>query len=83
MKPFEIFYSIYIDQIKFDSFIGAAGGSKKNSLFYNSENFNVINIGIKATKQITISDGFILPVFASIVFNPRNEIANVVAGISF
>ncbi len=79
---FEISYSANVNELKFDSFIGATGGSKSNSLFYNTENFNVINIGMKITKPLFITDKITIPVFASIIFNPRNEIANVVAGIT-
>ncbi|QQS36807.1 MAG: hypothetical protein IPM56_02270 [Ignavibacteriales bacterium] len=79
---FEISYTANVNEFKVDSFIGAAGGSKSNSLFYNTENFNVINIGMKITKPLFVTGKFTIPVFASVIFNPRNEIANVIAGIT-
>ncbi len=79
---FEIAYTAEVSDITFDSFIGAAGGSKKNSLFYNTENINVINVGLKATKYIKVSDALKLPVFISFIVNPRNEKAYLAAGFS-
>jgi hypothetical protein len=80
---FELNYTTTINEIQVEPFIGAAGGSKENSLFYNTENFNVINIGIKATKSIDVSDEINLPVFVSFIVNPKIEKGFIVAGITF
>lgn len=63
-------------------FIGAAAGSKDNPDYYNTNKFNVINIGLKATKQIKISEDFSLPVYCSYILNPREEISYLVFGLS-
>lgn len=78
---FEAGYSTSVKGIGIDTFIGAAGGSKKNSLYYNSEKFSVINLGLKAYKEIKVSDIKFIT-FVSFIVNPRNDKANFVAGIS-
>jgi hypothetical protein len=45
-------------------------------------NFNLCNLGLSTLKEIKITDSFSLPVSGSIIFNPSNEQAYIVAGIS-
>ncbi len=78
----ELTYNTKINDINFNIFFGASGGSKENSLFYNTENFNVLNIGIKATKDILFSKDVTMPVFVSFIVNPRIEKAYLVAGLT-
>jgi len=80
---FQIDYSVNIAKIPIDFFIGAAGGSKANPDYYGTENFNVINIGVKGTKSIKITDDYSLPVSVSFIINPRTEIAYLVFGLTF
>ena len=79
---FELLYSAIINEIKLDSFLGIAGGSKENSLIYNTENINFINIGIRVTKSLVISEEINIPIFVSFIINPRNEKGYITAGLS-
>jgi hypothetical protein len=45
--------------------------------------FNICNIGLETAREIRISDRFVLPVRAQLVFNPDREQLFVVAGIAF
>lgn len=45
--------------------------------------FNVCNIGLEAAREISITDGLVLPVRAQLVFNPDREQLFVTAGITF
>jgi hypothetical protein len=45
--------------------------------------FEVVNIGLTASKDITITDKFSLPVSGALIWNPQREQYNVVVGISF
>lgn len=74
-------YSTSFEDIGFDFFIGAALGSKENPEYYTTHNFAVINLGIKASKEVYISDKYHLPVFTSVILNPRVEILYLVFGI--
>ncbi|MDR2384389.1 MAG: hypothetical protein LBD80_01815 [Tannerella sp.] len=47
-----------------------------------SDKFNVVNVGIKAGKELKISDSFSLPVFTKISFNPNSEKCWFVFGIT-
>ncbi len=46
------------------------------------EDFSVINIGLKAAKEIKITEKFALPVFGEIMVNPRSEDIFFVFGVS-
>lgn len=67
----------------FEVFCGATAGSEENPAYYGADNFSVINLGIKAVKEIKISDSFDLPVFVSYSLNPKLEQSYMVFGISF
>ena len=53
--------------------------------FYNGDKngFAVSEVGIKATKELKITDSWTLPVFAQAIWNPATEGAYFVAGLSF
>ncbi len=74
----ELNYSTNVSDVNIDFFLG--GG---NHIYTISGKFNLINIGIKASKEIKISDSFSLPVFSSYILNPNTEKDYLVFGIAF
>lgn len=62
---------------KIDFFIGATP-------FDNSygEGFNVVNMGMKVTREFTISEKFSLPVYSKMVVNPQTENIYLVFGVT-
>jgi hypothetical protein len=48
-----------------------------------SSGFNVVNLSIKATKEIKITDSYSLPIFTQVVLNPNTENIFGVFGVSF
>ena len=48
-----------------------------------ADDFSVIHIGLKATKEMKITDSFSLPVSGEIIVNPRYEDIFFVLGVSF
>lgn len=51
--------------------------------FYGDANgFAVTNVGVKASKDIKITDSFSVPVFAGVYANPSNEKAHFVIGFT-
>lgn len=77
---FEVAYSTNVEDVALDLFIGATPGG--DNFYYATDKFNVINMGIKASREIKISDSFSLPIFGSYVLNPNLEIAYFVFGFS-
>jgi hypothetical protein len=61
----------------------AIGLTPWETSFYGANGFSVLNVSLKAAKEIKITDSFALPVFGQVVVNPRTEDAFLVIGISF
>ncbi|MBI3125863.1 MAG: hypothetical protein HYZ10_15815 [Ignavibacteriales bacterium] len=79
---FQAEYTTTVDDFGLSFFAGAAFGSKDTPLYYGTDKFSLINTGIKASKQIKISESFSLPVYCSYTLNPKAEISYMVFGIS-
>jgi uncharacterized protein (TIGR02001 family) len=62
------------------AFIGGGDGWHVNSS--EKSDFQVVNIGIGATKDIKLSDQFALPVFGQVILNPNSEQFMIVMGFS-
>jgi len=48
-----------------------------------SDDFNVMNISLKASKKISITNKFSLPLFVQAIFSPATNDAHLVFGITF
>jgi len=79
---FELGYSTMFKEVGLKLFVGATPGSSTNSIYYGTEKFAVINVGVSASKNIKITDDFSLPIFSSFILNPNQDIAHLVFGIS-
>jgi uncharacterized protein (TIGR02001 family) len=79
---FQIDYPVTVVEVGLNFFIGAAGGSADNPGYYGVESFNVINLGVKATKSIKITEDYSLPVFVTFCMNPNKEITYLVFGMT-
>lgn len=80
---FQIDYPINVAETPLNFFIGAAAGSEENPAYYGTEKFNVINLGVKASRSIKISEDYSLPVSVTFALNPRSEISYLVFGLTF
>jgi hypothetical protein len=80
---FQINYSPTVAEIPLDFFIGAAGGSADNPEYYGTDKFNVINVGIGASKSVKVTDDYSIPVSVTFIINPKAEISYLVFGLSF
>ncbi len=74
-------HSVYIELgysfSMFDIFIGAGSG------IYTTDNqFNVVNMGIRASKKIKITENFRLPVSTTFIMNPQAKAVHLVFGLS-
>lgn len=79
---FQLDYSASVKDINLGFFAGAAAGSKDNPGYYGTDKFNFINVGLKASKSVKITENFSLPVYCSYILNPKSEHAFFVLGIS-
>ena len=79
---FELSYPFNVNNIELLAFVGATTGSKENYIYYETDNFSIINVGIKATKAIKISDEYSIPAFIGVSINPRSENAFIHFGIT-
>lgn len=71
---FEVGYSASL----FDVFVGAGDG------WHTTEgSFQVVNIGIAATKELTLTEQFSLPLSGAVILNPNTEQLHLVFGLSF
>ena len=80
---FQIDYPTTVAEIPLNFFVGASGGSEENPGYYGTETFNVINVGVKATKSVKITEEYSLPVSVTFLINPRAEISYLVFGLTF
>lgn len=80
---FQADYLFSVTDVSFDLFVGAAGGSAENPGYYGVENFNVINIGLKAAKSVKITDDYSLPLSTTFILNPNSNIAYLVFALTF
>jgi len=79
---FQADYSTAVNDINIGMFLGAAAGSKDNPDYYGTDKFNIVNLGIKISKSLKITETFSLPVYCSYILNPSREISFLVFGIS-
>lgn len=86
-KYIEAGYSKSIKGVDFNAFVGATlddpDEDKGEAGFYGNKSAGIINLGIKVSKNIKITDNYELPVHASLITNPEAEKIFIVFGISF
>jgi|SRR5690554_787112 hypothetical protein len=74
----EACYSLQAGRVAIDLILGATPWA---GLY--SAGFALVNASIKASKEITITDSFSLPVFSQIILNPDRKDVFLVFGVSF
>jgi Bacterial protein of unknown function (Gcw_chp) len=77
---FEAGYSTSLKDVGIDLFVGGSPGESAG--YYGVSKFNVINTGIKVSKEVKVTDSFSLPVFGSVILNPASEDLFLVLGFS-
>ena len=78
-------YSTYVEltypvAVNAKVFVGASLFDSPN--VYNNSQFSIINVGLKISKSIAITDKFSLPVYGIIGSNPNTKNAFFVVGIT-
>ncbi|MFH2049500.1 MAG: hypothetical protein ABIJ12_08640 [bacterium] len=80
---FQVDYPVKVGETELGLFIGATGGSKDNPGYYGSDEFDFINLGVTASREIKVSETFSIPFNVSFIVNPNDEISHLVVGLSF
>lgn len=80
---FQLDYPATAGDVDLGFFVGLAGGSSENPDYYATENPNVINMGVSATREIEVTNSFSMPLTASSIYNPRTEVFYLVVGVGF
>ena len=80
---FQADYPITAGETELNLFVGATGGSVENASYYGADGFEIINLGMSASKEIKMSESFSLPMTVSFIVNPNDEIAHLLVGITF
>lgn len=86
-KYVEFGYNKNIKGVDLNAFVGAAldkPDTDRGELgFYGNDTAGIINLGLKVSKSIVITENYSLPVQASIMTNPEAGNVFMVFGISF
>ena len=84
----EASYAFSVKDVNLDFAVGASPW--KSSVMYNSfweggrtDGFAVVNLSLKASKEVKITDKYSLGLFGQLAFNPAKEDAFLVFGIKF
>ena len=84
---FEAGYSFNIQDVELTAALGFTPWNSAvmytEAYPYATNGFAVNNISLKASKDITVTDKFSLPVFGQLAFNPATEDVFLIFGISF
>ena len=68
---------VKVDGVELGLTAGAVGGQ---SAFYGTDGVALVNLGLSATKAITLSEQFTLPVSVAYILNPDQERSFLVIG---
>ncbi|MCW3162092.1 hypothetical protein [Chryseobacterium oryctis] len=66
-------------KVNLDAFVGAGFALNDNNFLYGNEknSFDIVNVGLKASKSIKITDHYNLPVHMMVMWNPSNKFARI------
>ena len=73
-------YLLRVDGVSLDIF---AGFTASRGAWYAASNASMINIGVKATRSVVVTESFSIPVSAAFIINPHLEQSYLTLGISF
>ncbi|WP_228377095.1 hypothetical protein [Chryseobacterium sp. FH2] len=76
----QVSYPVIKDKkVNLDAFIGAGFAlNNKNFLYGNGKNsFDLVNVGLKTSKSLKITEHYSLPVFMMAMWNPSNKYSRI------
>lgn len=76
----ELAYPVALESVGLNFFLGTSMGK---SVWYGTQQAAIINVGITASKSVTVTESFSLPVSASFIVNPDLEQSYLIVGMSF
>jgi uncharacterized protein (TIGR02001 family) len=75
-------YPLSVREISLDLFAGFTPGSEENPDLYGADQFEFLNLGMTAIREVSITQNFSFPVFTSFILNPNEDISYLVVGFS-
>lgn len=75
---FELGYSAQASDVALDFFLGTAAGSKDNPAWYGTDDLEMINLGLKLSREIAVTNTFSLPISITYAINPEAELSYLV-----
>lgn len=78
----DMYFELGYDFKNFGAFVGAGNGWHTLDID-GKDKFNICNIGLQATKDITVTETFTIPVTGQIVVNPDTKGIYMAVGLSF
>lgn len=80
---YQLDYSTQVTDYEISLFCGFTPGSDENPDYYGADSFSVINLGVKADKQIKITEEFSVPISISFLVNPEIDQTYLIFTMSF
>lgn len=77
----ELNYPFTVKNIRLNAMVGISPFYSPAN--YKNDSFAVVNVSLKAVKEIGFTDRFSLPVFTQLIWNPDREDVHFVFGITF
>ncbi len=84
---FQADYVTKVDDLDLTLWLGGTTGSTENPVFYGSaerpvDDLQVINLGVKATRVLSLSEGHSVPLSVAFILNPQQEVTYLILAIS-
>ena len=76
----EIGYPLSVDGADLSFF---AGATLAETAFYGTEGAGLISVGVSASKEVTVTESFALPISVSYILNPNAQRTFLTFGVSF
>jgi hypothetical protein len=80
---FELSYPVAVNKTTVTFVCGATAGSHENPGYYGTDNFAVINLEVKASRALELSEDHSLPLTVGFILNPNAKVSNLLVGVSF
>ncbi len=77
---FEVEYSTKVNTVNVDFFMGGTPGGEEK--YYGTKDLNLINVGVTASKNISLINDFILLIYSSYILNPNLEVGYLMFGLN-
>jgi hypothetical protein len=79
---FQVDYATKVNDVGVGLWLGATGGSEENPAYYSARDFRIINVGVKVSRALKLSETAEFPMSVSFINNPNDEVSYLILGLS-